>query len=243
MRNQLEALRSDYTNPPSPRVIEYIDDQILESEMNLQLRVSQSLWSLYTRYGEEGVRNQRTARELEEVENLERRCVPVMRRTMYVQAAAFIEFERQEVNQLAAMGNVLEIQARINRTQDIIAEGVHGEDLVDREGTRVNVEAAHECLQTLRAALTIVEAANSVEAERQRAAVRRREVERLEAQLELREPALEQSRVMAEQPFRCLRSLHLYLLENRRMTLDEIATLRALGLGDPSEHDTEPGEV
>ena len=38
-------------------------------------------------------------------------------------------------------------------------------------------------------------------------------------------------------------ALYLLNLEERTETQDEIKALRALGLDDPSEQDTEPGEV
>lgn len=183
MRDQLEALRSDFTNPLSSRDIEHIDDQIFQSELSLQLTVSQSLWSLYAHSGEEGVRNQQAAQELEETEKLERRYVQLMRREWYVQKAALEEEHRREINELAAKGYVSEIQAVITEAQEIIAEGPQGEDLISREQSRLSIEFAHESLQHLHAALTVAEAVDPVKAKRQMVAERRVKVERLEAQL------------------------------------------------------------
>lgn len=249
MRNQLEAVRSDYTNPHSSREVDYLDDLIFQSEMNLQLSVSRSLWSLYARAGEEGVRNQQAARELEEAETLERRYIQLMRREWYVRKAAAEERQRQKVLELAARGYVSEIQDMISLAQQIIAQGIHGGNLISQEHSRIDVESAHERLQTLRAALTVAEAHDPVDAERHRAAERRKELEELESQLEMSGPALERWRDAVENPTgnasedEWAQIEYDYALGVRREYLEDIEELRALGLGDPTEQDTEPREV
>lgn len=249
MRNQLEAVRSDYTNPHSSREVDYLDDLIFQSKMNLQRSVSRSLWSLYARAGEEGVRNQQAARELEEAETFERRYIQLMRREWYVTKADAEERQRQRVLGLAAKGYVSEIQAIISLNEQIIAQGIHGGNLISREQCRLDVESAHERLQTLRPALAVAEAHDPVDTERHRAAERRERVEELESELESGGPALEHLRDAVENPSgdaiadEWAEIEYSDALAERVHHQEEIEQLRALGLGDPTEHDTEPGEV
>lgn len=247
LRFQLEALRSDYyTNPVSSRSVEDVEDLISERETNLQFTVNRNLWLLYIREGEEGVRSQQAARELEEAETLERRYVQVMRREWYSERAASAEEQGQRIDDMAATGDRSGIQALIDDTQGILQHNdtrPRFADLIDEEQARLDVEFAHERLPTLRAAMTVAEALDPREAERHRAAERRRTVERLEFQLAMSVTRLRELRAMAETPTGFAALAQWEVNQDITNTLDAINALRAAGLGDPSEQDTEPGEV
>ena len=248
-RDQLAALRSNYTNPLSSRDIEVIEDQIVERETNLQFTVNRALWSLYRRDGEEGVRSQQAAREVEEAERLERTYIQVMRREWYSQRFASEETVREQINDDVAAGSIFGIQRLIDEAQTVIRRhetGPRGEDLVAEERDRLDAEFARERLQVLHAGMAEIETADPSETEIHRAAARRRTVEGLEIRIALREWTLAGwwgstgSRTGHSRAY-CDR--YDGLLRDMVGWQNEVDRLRAEGLGDPMEQDIEPGEV
>ena len=253
-RNRLQALRSNYVNPPSAQTLELIEDQLGDREAELQHSVNRALWLLYIREGESGVRRQQAARELEEAEMLERQYIQLMRREWYREYTTSEEETRQSINRLAATGSTLVIERVILHSENIISSHTVNTtdarrrevlDLVDLERSRIGAEFALERLQYLRSAMAKAEAVVANRAQRDRAAERPRRVAFLNAQIAMREIRLQRQLDMIPIPIamgdaeQAMADSELYdgLRTEMEEWQDEVERLQEEGLGEPEEEE------